>query len=458
MSPEKKVKVYFTYDTEDVDLVKQILKAIDYVGIFDVYLSPPDIVGDRLKLDETKTSEILNCDVMIAIFTQRSQRSILVKQEVDKADICDKIVIPFIDRHVKIPKIGDITKHFMLESIERNNLIRVIERIVSIVSLSQGRLGISSEILVKGAKALEDLKKNKILLNAPNSSNDTIQKIVYYVLSRLGYQVGVNYYFLPSPHGFDMIAKRGRWETIGITCFTNGVDYPEVEWISRFAGLSNERWIVCSSYTQKALELADREGVKFILLKELIDKLNSPARDKAWRRFSNLSKFSAVCDSSHSQLKASFETVLGAQTAVEKGKSLESLAVHFMALFPKLEIVKKNVRVESEELDIVVKNENEKVFWQRLGTPIIVECKNWSKPVGASEVRDLIQKMREVKTAFLIAANGITREKGAEYEIIEARKNLKFILVFNLNDFARILKGSNPEEIVQERFYSLWTS
>jgi hypothetical protein len=282
---------------------------------------------------------------------------------------------------------------------------------------------------------------------------ETIQTITLSTLKRLGYRIASLTF--PSTKRFDIIVTRGK-RHVGINCFPREVNSSDVAEIAKHGGLAKECWIVCTGFNKNAEKLAKKEGIYLVVIRNLIERLKPRIRDVIWQRYVKLVN-SGIDQTLYLKLQELLETVLTAKSAMEKGRSLEIFAEYFIKLFPKLEVIKKNVRLENEELDIVVKNENEKIFWQRLGTPIVVECKNWANVVGSSEIRDLVLKMREVKTSFLIATNGITHQNGAEYEILEARKKMKYILVFDLTDFQHILKGGNPEETVQDKFYSLWT-
>jgi hypothetical protein len=459
MNKKNKLKVYITHDTEDVELVKLFINVLDYMGIFEVYLSPFDMPGVKPQLDSEKMNRILNCDILIALFTRRSQRSILIKSEIRLGEMNKKIIIPLAENYPGVPKISQIAGSFRVIHFQRNKIKRVMRDIFSYILLSQSKLGVSDDLLASGAKALEECERQKFVSIFEGSGIETIQKIVFQTLKKFGYSVKVLLYFLPSSTGFDLTAKKvGKY--IGINCYPREIDGSDVAKVARYTGLAKERWIICTGFTEYAANLARKEGIKIVFINELFDKLNPIDRDSLRQKFTQLMCFKAGSVANYDvypQLKVSLEACASAKTSAEKGKSLEILAECFIKLFPKLEVAKRNVKIENEELDIVVKNENEKIFWQRLGTPIIIECKNWIKPVGAPEVRNLIQKMREVKTAFLIVACGITSENGAQYEIIEARKNMKFILVFDLKDIEWILKGANPEEIVAERFYALWT-
>jgi hypothetical protein len=221
-----------------------------------------------------------------------------------------------------------------------------------------------------------------------------------------------------------------------------------------------EYWIIAANFTPEAKEVIETNHVTPISFRMLVNDLPKSERKLSWQKYilfeSSLVDY-PIKQNLYSELRTLLNQVYKASSQAAKGKSLERLAESFLGLFSGLRVINKNVRIESEELDLVVRNEAEKIFWQRLGTPIIVECKNWSSPVGASEVRDLVLKMREVRTAFLIARHGVTSGNGANYEILEARKKGKYIICLNLADIEDILIGINPQAIVEERFYSLWT-
>lgn len=462
-----KLILYLTHDTEDIEFVNTIIDILEYMQIFDTFLSPFDLPGKMPQLDNTKKTKIENCDLLVALFTRRSLRSSLVKEEIDLARSKNKIVIPFLDHFSKNPKIGKVTGEYKKWDFIRTKPELVANRVLTIVDALQIKLGISQDSITKARRSLIEYSKQKPMLRMPKSLRmSTFRRIVAEALKNLGYSVQEQFYFVPVysrriiRKEFCLEATRER-RRINIGCFFRTISARDVVRIARYADKRvDERWIITTGFTPKAENIASIKGINLVPIQSLLGELPPSVKESLCQRFvqlENLQDAFIVNRKFYPEFRASIRMVRCARTPVEKGRSLERLAECFVNLFSGLEVVGKNIRIEAEELDLVVKNEAETIFWQRLGAPVIIECKNWTKPVGAPEIRDLVQKMREVKTAFLIATHGVTSKDGAHYEIIEARKKTKFILVFDIWDMEEILRGTNPEEIVREKFYSLWT-
>ena len=99
---------------------------------------------------------------------------------------------------------------------------------------------------------------------------------------------------------------------------------------------------------------------------------------------------------------------------LSKGTKLEEFIA---CLFHKgfgFEVIAKNLLVETQELDIVLKNVSKNEFIKSLSSPfIMIECKNWTSPVGVSEARVFESKYREsgkkVDLGIFVAINGVTK-------------------------------------------------
>lgn len=461
----KKIQVYFTHDTDDIELVNSVVDILSAIDIFDIFLSPFNLPEKVPKLDNTKKAKIENCDLLLALFTRGSLRLTLVKEEIDFARSKNKIVVPFVEQYAKIRKIGKLLGEYVERKFYRSKPEDVVNHVLSVASFMQTRLGISQESITKARVALKRSSKPQFAFRISKTARTaTFRRIVAEALKRLGYSIQEQPLFF-SYRGyirkeFNLVAMK-EGHRIDIACLFRPVNARDVTRTARYVGReTDEKWIVAPGFALEAENMAKVKRVKLVQISRLLDELTPSARGPLWQRFvqlNNAQALSIVNRKFYPELRASLRMVRKAKTSAEKGRSLERLAECFVNLFSGLEVVGKNIIIEAEELDLVVKNEVEKIFWQRLGAPIIVECKNWTKPVGAPQIRDLVQKMREVRTAFLIAARGVTTRDGASYEILEARKNMKFILVFDIWDMEEILRGTNPEEIVKERFYSLWT-
>lgn len=104
-----------------------------------------------------------------------------------------------------------------------------------------------------------------------------------------------------------------------------------------------------------------------------------------------------------------------ATTAQEKGDRLEAMMDSIFSLKPDLDVVESKFNMGDEEIDLIVKNNVDRPFWQNLGSPVFfVECKNWKAPVGSPEVRDFETKLQDhhgrTRFGILVAPGGFTEE------------------------------------------------
>lgn len=76
-----------------------------------------------------------------------------------------------------------------------------------------------------------------------------------------------------------------------------------------------------------------------------------------------------------------------------KGRLLEDLMVLILTTIPGFEHASPRRRNELEEIDILVRNESTDPIWTKEGTHLLVECKNWSRPVGVPELSLFANKM-----------------------------------------------------------------
>lgn len=96
----------------------------------------------------------------------------------------------------------------------------------------------------------------------------------------------------------------------------------------------------------------------------------------------------------------------------EKGARLERLACWLFAHIPGFTVEECNIYSDdgSQEIDLVLWNSKHAGGFPGYGDRIIIECKNWERPVDSSDVAWFYWKMRMggVSEGILIAANGIT--------------------------------------------------
>jgi hypothetical protein len=155
------------------------------------------------------------------------------------------------------------------------------------------------------------------------------------------------------------------------------------------------------------------------------------------------------------------EEAEAATTNETKGKTLEALARFLFNSVPSLYCKYSNLRTRSSEIDLVIEYNRSKgalPLFDELGRYCFVECKNWSKPVGAKHIRDFIVKLDKckVRLGVIFAKNGVTGEESGLNAIIELRdsfqRNGPIILVFSLEDVREITDGMAFSKALDQRF------
>lgn len=149
----------------------------------------------------------------------------------------------------------------------------------------------------------------------------------------------------------------------------------------------------------------------------------------------------------------------------EKGDLLEELMERiFEQLIPDTNVLDTNVRTASEEIDLILRNREITFPWKTLGTPIQVECKNWSSAAGTNIVKVLKGDMESIgpmcKTGILVSWEGISDgnpRRDAAQKIREYRqKNIK-ILVLDKDDISELVETGDAKRIFEEKHKELIT-
>lgn len=94
------------------------------------------------------------------------------------------------------------------------------------------------------------------------------------------------------------------------------------------------------------------------------------------------------------ELRSCWRAVLAEPDAHRKGALLEDLMVLLFGSIPGFRDIWKNRKNPLEEIDLVLRNESTDPLWHKEGYYILVECKHWTRPVGARELREFATKLR----------------------------------------------------------------
>jgi hypothetical protein len=157
---------------------------------------------------------------------------------------------------------------------------------------------------------------------------------------------------------------------------------------------------------------------------------------------------------SSEQIRAFFEQGDRAPTRAEQGRALEDLACYVFGLVPGISVTMRNALnvFDSEEIDVAFWNELDPRGLPFLPRILLVECKNWSRPVGSDEVAWFDRKLeaRGLSFGILVAARGITGEpvgRTAAHQIVaQALRDQRQIIIFGRDE----LQGmTNTDELIQ---------
>lgn len=266
----------------------------------------------------------------------------------------------------------------------------------------------------------------------------------------------------PKDFRLDFLAEmQGKKIGIEVKAFKKSIVPAEVieSLRKKSAGLDKLVLISVENFSNAAIEAAKRSGI-IILTIDKIDQLHrllkgekqtpslKPRRlEKQTREFNEL-------------FKEALEKARTATTNDAKKRSLEDLAEVIIKQIKGLEVIDRDRRSSAEEIDLLISNESKEVFWSRLGSPFLLECKNWAIPVGSKEVRDFVGKIESVgvTTGILITLNRITGDqyKDAKLLIRERRQKRMHILVLEKDDLFEIAGGVHPSDKIREKFYEIY--
>jgi hypothetical protein len=120
----------------------------------------------------------------------------------------------------------------------------------------------------------------------------------------------------------------------------------------------------------------------------------------------------------YAQVSELIARVEAAESPADKGTSLESLMSALFGQVPGFVVYERNVRTETEEIDLFVLNDSRDPVFSKDGPIILVECKNWTAKPGRPEFSLLEGKIRNrykrCTVAYLISWSGLLRRHGGK--------------------------------------------
>lgn len=140
----------------------------------------------------------------------------------------------------------------------------------------------------------------------------------------------------------------------------------------------------------------------------------------------------------------------------KKGRLLEQLIRIMVEQDGRLKVYRNDVNTESEEIDLVIENQNTDSIFVQLQSPfILVEYRNWSSRIGAKEIRDFAQKIQNrprmmCRVGCVVTTSILTED--ANKELIGYRGKDFLICIIDNRDFEYMIsKSIRFSEILQEK-------
>lgn len=204
--------------------------------------------------------------------------------------------------------------------------------------------------------------------------------------------------------------------------------------------------ILSTAYADAELaERAFREGVYDYLTKDNLKLLRTLLRIKVRgaselvreRRLSTLSP-----EAREQEIRQLWSEVRSEENSQRKGKLLEDLMIRVFKTLPGFNAITPRGRTKDEEIDLIIRNESPDAFWSRESSQyILVECKNWSKPVGPEELIVFRNKLENrgarCRLGFFIALGGFT--KGFDSHAATFRKDPLLIVPMSREDIDQLV-------------------
>jgi restriction endonuclease len=163
------------------------------------------------------------------------------------------------------------------------------------------------------------------------------------------------------------------------------------------------------------------------------------------------------------EINECIQRVRAAAGATERGHALEELVCHLFASIPGILAPVRNVVdfADGGEIDIFFANKAVDAGLWFLPISLLSECKNWTRPVGAEEVRVFIDRLREraCRAGIMIAAHGLTGDNGdlsaARRHIARALEQDVEVLVLTLDDLEHVNSSAELVKLLLDKWIRL---
>lgn len=152
-----------------------------------------------------------------------------------------------------------------------------------------------------------------------------------------------------------------------------------------------------------------------------------------------------------------------ASTTTARGRALEDLVCYLFGLVPGIAITHRNAMntFRTEEIDVALYNDNASDGFHSLPNIILVECKNWSAPVGSAEVVWFLTKIhnRGLELGVLVSPHGITGDaedlSNAHFNVGLALKERRRMIVLTTAELTNLTDTTQLSLLIKRKICEL---
>lgn len=152
-----------------------------------------------------------------------------------------------------------------------------------------------------------------------------------------------------------------------------------------------------------------------------------------------------------SELRGRWEEAQVESDSNRKGRLLEDFIQLLFKTIPGFHQVDTRRRNEVEEIDLVIRNDSSDATWQEESPYFMVECKNWSRPVGVDEVRlflgKLERKYHRCKLGFFVVLGDFART--VRMDQLGERRGDFLIVPINHQDIVSLVHSLDRNETLK---------
>ena len=140
--------------------------------------------------------------------------------------------------------------------------------------------------------------------------------------------------------------------------------------------------------------------------------------------------------------------------SVQKGRRFEGFLAFLLGQVRDFRVVERNYRSGTDEIDLVLQIDNwSDRCWHKSGVPfVLVEAKNWAKPVGQPEVTlfrgKLRTRLQTTRIGLLFAASRFTSDAKEQ----EARFTLdpQIVVLIDGEQIEKWINSASPDDLLEE--------